>query len=554
MSAPGRSERYDELMARAKAKMDEIKRARGSAPPSPPPRSRPPSPSLARSTSDPVVTEPANGLPGLRVPPEVASPPARVSPYNPAFGGVQVLPAAGGAGARPGKDEARVARDEADDAAEALRRLEIAKAREELEALRRQEEELLKKARERREREEREAADRARREADARARREAEERAKREAEERARKEAEERYRRETEERLRKEAEERVRRETEERRRREAEEAARLEAARQEAARQEAARQEAARQEAARQEAARRDAENRIRMLELERARMEEEAQRRAAQAGEDESVDVAFLFDCTGSMQVWIDRCKATVSQVLSRIRTSYPGARLRTAFVGYRDFSPPAFRSSYALEDFCPPERLEAQLGKVTALGGEDAAEDAIGGLDLVPKLSWASRTKLVIHVADAPPHGQRFHDFPVGPKYDRYAAGPDPAGRRPEDMEAVLAAIVAKGIDMYFFKVHKCTRKYEHEVDAILRGMRSRLTVVSLLDGNQDPAAFLDGVLGAAVNSMRAYRAPAPYAGGGGAAPYAGGGGQAPYAGGGRGGGYGQAAYGGYAQGGYR
>lgn len=144
--------------------------------------------------------------------------------------------------------------------------------------------------------------------------------------------------------------------------------------------------------------------------------------------------------------------------------------------------------------------------MGKVTAQGGEDAAEDAIGGLALIPvALSWQSHTKLVIHVADAPPHGQRFHDFPLGPKYDRYPAGPDPNGRRPEDMEAVMAAIIGRGIGYFFFKCHKCTGKFEVEMDRILRSLRTRLVMINLLDGTQDPTAFLDRVLSATVSSMR-------------------------------------------------
>jgi hypothetical protein len=161
--------------------------------------------------------------------------------------------------------------------------------------------------------------------------------------------------------------------------------------------------------------------------------------------------------------------------------------------------------RSSYAVEDFCDPLRLEHQMGKVTAQGGEDAAEDVLGGLALVPALTWTSRTKLVIHVGDAPPHGQIFHDFPVGPRYDRYATGPDPIGKRPEDMRNVVAGIVGSGIDYYFFRCHKCTQKFEREMDTILRSLRSRLTVVNLLDGSQDPTAFLDRVLSATVTSMR-------------------------------------------------
>lgn len=44
-----------------------------------------------------------------------------------------------------------------------------------------------------------------------------------------------------------------------------------------------------------------------------------------------QSVDIAFLIDCTGSMQHWIDRTKDTVMDILDRLRGLYPEAQLRT-------------------------------------------------------------------------------------------------------------------------------------------------------------------------------------------------------------------------------
>lgn len=52
---------------------------------------------------------------------------------------------------------------------------------------------------------------------------------------------------------------------------------------------------------------------------------------------------------------------------------------------------------------------------------------------------------------------------------------------------------------------QVHKCTTKFEREIDGILRMLRSRLNVVNLMDTTQDPTQFLDRVLSATVTSMR-------------------------------------------------
>ncbi|KAL5477847.1 hypothetical protein EMCRGX_G024696 [Ephydatia muelleri] len=53
----------------------------------------------------------------------------------------------------------------------------------------------------------------------------------------------------------------------------------------------------------------------------------------------------------------------------------------------------------------------------------GGDAAEDVLGGLKVViEQLSWRSNdaaTKVLIHIADAPCHGQMYHDSNVGDSY---------------------------------------------------------------------------------------------------------------------------------------
>ena len=63
------------------------------------------------------------------------------------------------------------------------------------------------------------------------------------------------------------------------------------------------------------------------------------------------------------------------------------------------------------------------AQLGAVTAViaaavasGGGDFPEDVSGGLQKCTDLSWASRTRIIVHIADAPAHGEEYHDGSFG------------------------------------------------------------------------------------------------------------------------------------------
>ncbi|ETO09642.1 hypothetical protein RFI_27739 [Reticulomyxa filosa] len=50
--------------------------------------------------------------------------------------------------------------------------------------------------------------------------------------------------------------------------------------------------------------------------------------------------------------------------------------------------------------------------LGKLTATGGGDDCEDVIGGLEKCVGLKWSSKTKVLFHIADAPPHNRMYHD----------------------------------------------------------------------------------------------------------------------------------------------
>lgn len=152
-----------------------------------------------------------------------------------------------------------------------------------------------------------------------------------ELEEKSRREELDRLRKEEADRIAREEAERQRREAEERARREAETRARLEAE-----------QRAQEQLRAEEDRLRRERESRIALLEAERVRAESETLRKRQQdellrqqmAAEEQrlarlrleeermamtmqqSVDMAFLFDCTGSMQVWSELIGHTVGFV----------------------------------------------------------------------------------------------------------------------------------------------------------------------------------------------------------------------------------------------
>jgi hypothetical protein len=76
-------------------------------------------------------------------------------------------------------------------------------------------------------------------------------------------------------------------------------------------------------------------------------------------------------------------------------------------AFVGYRDYD-----DEKRIERLDFTEDTSAVINfmnNVEAVGGGDTCEDVFGGLDVVRNLTWSSPNRVLIHVADAPPHGSR-------------------------------------------------------------------------------------------------------------------------------------------------
>ena len=46
--------------------------------------------------------------------------------------------------------------------------------------------------------------------------------------------------------------------------------------------------------------------------------------------------------------------------------------------------------------------------------LGGIDLHENLLGGLNFaIQRLNWVQMSKIIIHLADAPPHGREFGDY---------------------------------------------------------------------------------------------------------------------------------------------
>jgi Mg-chelatase subunit ChlD len=129
-------------------------------------------------------------------------------------------------------------------------------------------------------------------------------------------------------------------------------------------------------------------------------------------------LDLVFLMDATGSMGDEIDRVKATVDTIASRI-TQLPGSSPpRLGLVAFRDRGDEYVTRAWDFTDSVP--QFQQNLANVVAAGGGDTPESVQAGLNAAIHLpGWADnshgrRLRLVVLVGDAAPHLDYANDTP--------------------------------------------------------------------------------------------------------------------------------------------
>jgi hypothetical protein len=204
-------------------------------------------------------------------------------------------------------------------------------------------------------------------------------------------------------------------------------------------------------------------------------------------------VDVCFLMDCTGSMARQIAAAKDNIRKVVAQVNAIDPRAVLRFAFVGYRDYCD---KERFVILNFVDSGNLqefENVVGSVKAFGGGDGPEDVAGGLDICTKLPWRASTRLLIHIADAPCHGSKYHKL----LDDSYPQG-DPSGLVPEEL---LKKLLSLRVDYYFLRMDRFTNIMVAQFKKVYDAAKKTFEVHRV--GN-DPALFLPKVVASIHSSM--------------------------------------------------
>jgi hypothetical protein len=129
-------------------------------------------------------------------------------------------------------------------------------------------------------------------------------------------------------------------------------------------------------------------------------------------------IQFALLVDCTSSMGPHIDNALEVFKSMMDQLRTTYSNWHVQVAFVGYRDFHDPP---PMTLDFTSKLDLLVHTLADTEAFGGRDLCEDVHSGLIRTAHLSWdrGADVRSVLHLADAPAHGRRYHALNIDDDY---------------------------------------------------------------------------------------------------------------------------------------
>ncbi|MFA4985448.1 MAG: VWA domain-containing protein [Candidatus Brocadiia bacterium] len=128
----------------------------------------------------------------------------------------------------------------------------------------------------------------------------------------------------------------------------------------------------------------------------------------ASVGGLPDSLDLAFVVDCTGSMADELEYLKVEMTAIAAAIAERYPYVRQRYALVVYRDQG-----DEYVTRRFDFNESLDEFISDISAqraAGGNDAPEAVHEALEEACALSWSggNAARVLFHIADAPPHDE--------------------------------------------------------------------------------------------------------------------------------------------------
>jgi len=204
-------------------------------------------------------------------------------------------------------------------------------------------------------------------------------------------------------------------------------------------------------------------------------------------------------------MGSYIEAAKKQMATVVEQAREKF-NVQLRVSFVGYRDYGE---IERFAIKDFVGGDdisELQSFIASTPARshcpdGDIDPAEDVAGGLEKALGMSWSSRNKLLVHIADAPAHGSEYHDF--GKSWDNHNGHQDP------DPADLMSQLGDKKVAYAFFKITNDTDKM---IDKFRDAHKNSRRGFEVHEMGKDASLFASMVLGSIASSVSSAAALLP------------------------------------------
>ncbi|CAN0064743.1 unnamed protein product [Scytosiphon promiscuus] len=178
-----------------------------------------------------------------------------------------------------------------------------------------------------------------------------------------------------------------------------------------------------------------------------------------------EVIDLVFMCDVTGGMANcgYLDEVKERIAEVASSTRTILEerAGLLRVGMVAYRDLWS-GEEQMLEIEDLTPRVgRVMSRVRRLVPTGGLDVAEDVLGGLQAVEKLSWDEyNKKVLVHFADAPCHGSKYHNLlPDGDLLYDMKKYHEKCGRK--SLQMAIECLAKQKVKYIFVKMNDSTDK---------------------------------------------------------------------------------------------
>eukprot|EP01084_Bolivina_argentea_P130505 230372_1 len=136
----------------------------------------------------------------------------------------------------------------------------------------------------------------------------------------------------------------------------------------------------------------------------------DEKEEKTTNDAEKQLLDIAFVLDCTGSMNSYIQSCKDNIISISTRLSKEVENCDVQFALVSYRDIPPQDTSFITKKLDFTPISfKIQIELEGISASGGGDVPEALTSALyDCYNGLTWRNKSiKIIIVITDAPPHG---------------------------------------------------------------------------------------------------------------------------------------------------